>query len=302
MEGSIMFRMCGNDIVTIDWGDGTATDTFLLTPYIDPDYWGVNIFHDYSDKFIYTITITGKNITVLSISSEELVKINVNKCKTFERLTCNWTNLSYLDLSGCTALKNLSCYGSHDIHGCITHLDVSGCTALKSLNCNFNRLTHLNVSDCIYLDNLMCNYNQLKNLDVSKNTALELLRCQVNLLSDLNISTITEIKQLFCNDNQLTHLDISNNPVLIVLDCRRNQLTNLINSPNNKALHFLDIEYNELSSESINNFFETLHSNQSKPPPGFDSDRFRFVNVMGNPGAEECESSIAEYKGWIVIK
>lgn len=66
-----------------------------------------------------------------------------------------------LDLSGCTALSELRCYGSQ-----LTDLDVSNCTQLEHLYCNDNKLTTLNVDGCAQLKYLWCEENRLTFADL----------------------------------------------------------------------------------------------------------------------------------------
>lgn len=74
----------------------------------------------------------------------------------------------------------------------LTSIDVSMSTALRDLNCYKNQLTTLDVSKNIDLSGLRCYYNQLTTLDVSKNTALTELWCGPNpLVSDQ--SSLTSI-------------------------------------------------------------------------------------------------------------
>jgi Leucine-rich repeat (LRR) protein len=84
-----------------------------------------------------------------------------------------------LDVSGCSALKELECS-----YNALTSLDVSGCTALEVLSCYNNALTDLDASECMALRALRCHNNQLSSLDISKNMVLA---CENNqlLLSEL---------------------------------------------------------------------------------------------------------------------
>ncbi|MCH5238668.1 MAG: hypothetical protein J1F38_00420 [Muribaculaceae bacterium] len=50
----------------------------------------------------------------------------------------------------------------------LSSLDVSKCTKLKELQCNNNKLEYLNVSGCTELIRFYCSSNQLTSLDVSK--------------------------------------------------------------------------------------------------------------------------------------
>ncbi|MFH7445137.1 hypothetical protein RA265_29005, partial [Pseudomonas syringae pv. tagetis] len=54
----------------------------------------------------------------------------------------------------------------------LTQLDLSACTGLKTLNCYGNELTSLDLSHNTALTDLRCASNHLTALDLSHNTAL----------------------------------------------------------------------------------------------------------------------------------
>ena len=109
-----------------------------------------------------------------------------------------------LDLSGCTALTRISCYGNG-----LTSLDVSGCSALELLYCQDNNLTSLNVSGCLALEWLVCSGNDLTSLDVNGCSALERLTCSGNDLTSLDVSGCSVLESLWCDRNNLTSVDVS---------------------------------------------------------------------------------------------
>ena len=160
----------------------------------------------------------------------------------------NWDdeNLSgALDLSGCTALKSLSCNSNE-----LTSLDVSKNTALTSLSCSSNQLTSLNVSGAIALTTLYCYSNQLTSLNVSGAIALTTLYCYSNQLTSLNVSGAAALTHLYCYSNQLTSLDVSKNTALTSLSCGSNQLTSLDVS-GATALTSLSCGSNQLTSLDV---------------------------------------------------
>ena len=123
-----------------------------------------------------------------------------------------------IDMTGIEAFVNLGILGCNLNQ--LTSLDVSGVTALTDLSCWSNQLASLDVSGCIALIELNCTDNQLTSLDISNNTALLLLQCEFNQLTSLDVSNNTALYFLFCSGNQLTSLDVSNNTALTYLDCR----------------------------------------------------------------------------------
>ena len=120
---------------------------------------------------------------------------------------------------------------------------------------------------------------QLKSLDVSNNTSLSRLQCLWNPLTSLDVSNCTALKAIRCGGNQLTSLDVS--------DCA--------------ALTFLMCDFNQLTTNELNALFETLHNNVvSLESPESEMLFSKTIIITGNPGANDCNKSIAEDKGWIV--
>ena len=180
-------------------------------------------------------------------------------------------------------------------HNQLTALDVSRNTALTTLSCSDNQLTALNVSGNAALIGLSCSYNQLAALDVSKNTALTSLSCNSNQLAALDVSRNTSLIFLNCRANQLTALDVSMNTAIESLEACRNQITKLDVSPNS-ALRVICCKDNQLTTSALNDLFGSL--------PYIPKGTWASINFGGtppnhNPGALDCERSIAEGKGWV---
>ena len=164
-----------------------------------------------------------------------------------KRFSCsgNGENLTALDLSHNTELKELNCIGNR-----LTTIDLSHNTQLTKLNCSSNQLTILDVSKNTKLEDLSCGHNNLTSLDVSKNTLLWGLVCFSNQLTTLDVSKNTKLTYLDCSSNSLTTLDVSKNTLLWYLACFFNQLTALDVSHNTK-LKELNCYSNNLSSLDV---------------------------------------------------
>jgi Leucine-rich repeat (LRR) protein len=137
---------------------------------------------------------------------------------------------------------------------------------------------------------LYCSEIGLTNLDVSRSPALRILKCNDNQLTSLDVSKNFALVELNCTNNQLTSLDVSNNLVMAELFCGRNQLTNLDVSKNTALTKYLSVYRNQLSTESLNDLFIAL-------PYG----NCGTIFMMGNPGTNTCNQSIAKEKGWRVV-
>ncbi|MBR0236464.1 MAG: fibronectin type III domain-containing protein [Thermoguttaceae bacterium] len=156
-----------------------------------------------------------------------LTSLDVSGCTALKYLECSYNNLETLDVSGCTALETLYCY-----HNNLETLDVSGCTALKALHCDYNNLETLDVSGLTALGMLDCYNNNLETLDVSGLTALEMLYCYNNNLETLDVSGCTALEYLECSNNNLETLDVSGCTALKFLKCSNNNLETLDVSKN----------------------------------------------------------------------
>jgi len=198
-KGNVKLNFEGTGTVAIDWGDGNR-ETHEMGKIID---------HYYSDFTERTITIDGKNITLINCSKSRVTFLDVSNCSTLRHLKCHENELTILDLSKNTKLEVLWCSDNG-----LINLDVSKNTALVSLDCDRNELTSLDVSKCTALVELDCSHNQLKSLDMSKNRALFELNCSGNLLTGSALDAL--FRTLNSSDNEKS-IAINHNPG--VKDC-----------------------------------------------------------------------------------
>ncbi|MDR0506353.1 MAG: hypothetical protein LBH32_06010 [Dysgonamonadaceae bacterium] len=193
----------------------------------------------------------------------------------------------------CPYITGLAIY-----HCRIVNLDISKNTEINSLSCYSNQLTDLDLKNNILLTSLYCYSNQLTTLDISKNKALTSLNCDSNQVAALDLSQNPVLHLLSCNNNKLTNLDVSKNAALTSLYCDNNQLTALDVSKST-ALTSLYCNNNKLTATALNALFQTLHNNNLLDAQGMPKDK--VISIGGNPGANTCDRSIANGKGWRVI-
>ena len=242
-----------------------------------------------------SLDVSGKGISDLT-GIESFVNL--------DKLDCSDNRLTSLDVSGCTALKELWCGGNQ-----LTSLDVSNNTSLTYLFCSVNKLTSLDVSNNIALSHLDCSDNQLTSLDVSGCPALKELHCYDNLLTSLDVSGCKALKDLRCFDNllasldvsgctaleevwgcfdmQLASLDVSGCIALTNLNCSENQLTSLDIS-NNTALEFLSIT-------TMPTLYEVCVWTMPFPPTNIE------IESMGSPKVcytTDCGSCLTGIEGY----
>jgi len=275
---SVRMSLSGIGLMTVDFGDGTPTVTYLD---------GADIVHVYSDTDLHVVTITGDYMTSLSCNYNGLVSLDVSRNPMLTSLSCRNCELTNLDVSKNTMLTSLDCTSNQ-----LSALDLSKNTVLTYLNCVSNQLTDLDLSKSAMLRYLDCRYNQLTNLDVSKCTALPYLDCGYNQLTNLDVSKNTMLTDLYCRFNQLTNLLVVSKSIT-ELYCESNQLTNLDVSKST-ALVRLNCSSNQLSATALNDIFKALPSRSYSSWKG-------SIWIGGNPGSDDCDRNIADNRGWGVF-
>ncbi len=188
---------------------------------------------------VVTLNIIGKGIADLT---------GIEDFSALEVLHCGNNQISVLDLSQNTMLRNLSCTQNP-----LTDLNISTLSQLQTLSLSQTLLTSLDLSQNPNLTYLYCaNNSQLSSLNITQNTALTQLRCFGNQLTTLNVSQNTALTDLNCAFNQLTSIDVSNNTNLEVFNCIFNQITQLDLSQNT-LLETIQCRNNQLTSLNVRN-------------------------------------------------
>ena len=244
-----------------------------------------------------TVFVTESNITMTTQASEIIFWIyftlSAGESKNF---TIDWGNGKKSNLNDAAYLRESTYWDDIEVHFEHIYSDASEHRItitgenIRSLLCSKTQLTALDVSRYPELKGLNCGSNQLTVLDVSKNTALTSLYCFDNPLATLDVSRNTALMFLHCANTQITNLDVNRNTALSELICRGNQLTAL-DASQNTVLEYLDCRDNQLTASALNDLFETL----PYVPGGYIGWE---IAIWGNPGANDCDFSIAESKGW----
>ena len=207
------------------------------------------------------------SLLYLYCHDNQLTTLDLSKNSALKNLYAYNNQLTTLDLSKNTALASLYAYNNR-----LTTLDLSKNTSLAQIDVYNNQLTTLNVKNCVLLERLICYQNNLTTLDVSGKYNMTYLKCQHNALTSLNLSGCTALKLLTCdnnklktidvssagksltdltvNANKLTSLDVTANTELKTLYCYDNQLTTL-NVSQNKQLMDLSCYENKLSALNL---------------------------------------------------
>ena len=181
--------------------------------------------------------------------------------------------------------------------GTYSELRFGDCPDLKRFFCNGKGLTVLNIKKAASLIILSCSNNKLTSLDVSRCTALKALDCGKNQLTSLDVSKRADLEILYCNSNQLTSLDVSKCTTLIELECNKNQLSA---DAINKLFHSL--HDGDIDGDAIRELFHSLYDDAINDDyhevVGYDY--HKAIGILGNPGTNGCDRSIAINRGWKV--
>jgi len=202
-SGTKTIYMSGTSTITIDWGDGSASEKHSLS-YINESAWNnfdskYKYSHSYSATNTCTITITGVDITHLNCFINQLTNLDISNNTELKVLYCVINKLKSLDVSNNVKLTELQCFGNP-----LTSLNLKKNTALTKLYCGGN-LSSLDVSKNTALIDFFCRKNpSLLKLDLSKNNALIRLDCAQNGLKSLLISKNAELTHVDCGNNQLS--------------------------------------------------------------------------------------------------
>ncbi|MGC4040152.1 MAG: T9SS type A sorting domain-containing protein [Flavobacterium sp.] len=136
--------------------------------------------------------------------------------------------MTSLDLNNLTSLTNFYINGSAFIGPVmnLTSLNLTGCTGLKNIDISATMLATLNVSSCLALENFTYTDNYVPNLDLSGLTHLQTIyvtsNTESNTLISLNANGCTALTSLRAHyNNQLQSIYMKNgvNETLSLIEC-----------------------------------------------------------------------------------
>jgi len=193
-------------------------------------------------------TASINTVTYLIVNNKNIADLTgIENFITLKHLSCNFNQLTTLNLSQNIKLRFLSCNNNQ-----LVILDLTQNTRLSHVYCQYNQLTTLNLAQNTELHYLKCQHNQLLTLDLPQNTTLTEITCHNNQLSILDVTQSIVLTDLICNKNQLATLDVTQNTELTYLYCYHNQLTTLDVTQNTKLVR-LNCAHNQLTSLNVKN-------------------------------------------------
>ena len=222
---------------------------------------------------IVTSTLTKQMFATVQFASDVTVEFSLWGTGT---MTIDWGDGTDIETHQLASYEEYA-QGTGNISFKHTFYGASTCTVqltaanIVHFGARFAHLISLDVSDNSALQDLDLYYNNITNLTLGANPSLLNISCEANPLTSLDVSKVTSLRYFSCSNNQLSELDLSKNINLEQIWCRRNQF----------------------SVEALNRLFGTLNNKSV-----FSNNK--QITISGNPGADNCNRSIAENKGWAV--
>ena len=198
-----------------------------------------DVFRQYvSDNFdtvkdgVLSLDEISKATSITIINNSNLKSLEgIKHFTALTSLTCYYTGITELDVSGNSDLLYLSCSNTG-----ISSLDVSGNPKLQSLSCYNTGIRSLDVSKNPNLTRLDCSNTGIRSLDVSGNSGLLYLYCSNTRISSLDVSLNSYLIPLYCSNTGISSLDVSGNSYLRNLYCANTPLA-WLNLRNNSILY-----------------------------------------------------------------
>ena len=165
------------------------------------------------------------NIDRLTCERHDITSVDFSGLTSLRQLFIQQNNISSLSILGLTNLENLDCS-----YNDMNTLTVNNLPNLRDLRCSFNLLSELDINTTIGSAAgfaLFCDNNQITTLNLANTINLLSMECQFNNLQSLNVTSFGNLVSLWCHNNQLTSLDLSNSPLLASINCNNNFIATL---------------------------------------------------------------------------
>lgn len=190
-----------------------------------------------------------RNLKILCLKGSNISQLNLRGCTGLEEFYAHDTLLENLDLTSCSNLRVLQFC---EISPSNYELDLSGCPNLEVLYFMASGIGKINLENCIKLKTLDIGGEwNLKELGLSNCRQLVTISLwMINHLERLDASGCTELQNVNCVETDVQSLDFSNAGKLYHLNCsggkiRELNLTGCVN------LQELDVSENQLTRLEI---------------------------------------------------
>ncbi|MBD5356121.1 MAG: hypothetical protein HDR88_03830 [Bacteroides sp.] len=194
-------------------------------------------------KFAGDITLSSPVIKKISCSQNtQMSGLDVSGCTNLEELVCSFCGLITLNL-GDAPITSLYCHQNPYLG----QVDFNHVRAtLRELNVSATGLTELDLSGCVALEELECEQNSFTTTpDFNGCTKLTRLRCENTGISSLDVSSLINLQELHCYQNNLKELDLSGLSKLEMVNAFSNHLES-INVEGCESIWLLSLYSNNL--------------------------------------------------------
>ena len=187
-------HVSGNALTSLDLWDTVAnyldcSNNQLTSIVLPPSIAKLNCSSNSFTSFVYSGYLTyfncSNNPSLTSLylpGNNNLGQIEMSGCNALKIIDVSGCMLTEINMSYRTALEQLNC--EYQKSNCLKTLNVTGCSALKKLSCGQNKLTSLNLTGCKALTEIDCSINQLTSITLpSSCPSLQSISCQANRIS-----------------------------------------------------------------------------------------------------------------------
>ena len=278
---------------------------------------------NYTGELTAVDITNSKTIEKLSLKNSGITDLRAKGVSSLKSLSCGFTPIPALDLSGCTGLKKLeagSCMKltSVSLTGCtaleeielqngeIAALDLTGLTKLNSIDVSRNPLKTLTLTGLSSLTTLDCKQSGLASLDLSDCTALEYLTANACAeLASVKLPKSDKLKYIYLQECKLQEIDLSNHAALTQVYLERNKMLTKVSVANCAGLKLLSLHLCALPAEATVALLEQLsdHSaeyNETSPAYKIFAAGIKVTYKEGNVWSPKA-ASLARRKGWALL-
>lgn len=266
---------------------------------------------------------SSKTIEKLSVKNSSLTDLQAKNVTSLKELSCAYSSLPALDLTGCTGLKKLAGNANMKLQrvtmaGCtaleevelqnsgVSDLDVTGLVNLKSLNVARNPVKELNLKGMSQLTTLDCMQAEVTALDLSDCVALEDLTASSCLkLATVKLPKSDKLQYIYLQESQIEEIDLSGHAGLVQVYLERCKKLTKVSAANCPNLKLLSLHLCALPAETTLALVEDLADhgadyNAMSPAYKIFALGTKVTYQEGNVWTPKA-ASVARRKGWALF-
>ncbi|MCI6161759.1 MAG: Ig-like domain-containing protein [Prevotella sp.] len=209
------------------------------------------------------------NLDTLNLKNQFVTDASpIFKLNKMEQLILGENNISTLDVSAMTELKDLRLYGNANL----TSLDLKNNTKLEQLYIQRTALTTLDLTPLKKLTLVMANKARLTSIRFSGLPELNRIELVENDLQEIDASDLPQLMELHANGNRLKTVTLKNLPSLQRLNLYGNNLSAIdLNLPKLMFLFLHDNNFKTLDFSKLPMLFTCIVSNNPMEKIDFSS-------------------------------